>query len=215
MKYQRQNLNPKNRIKMQYLKMLHWNPNSLWEKTFELSLLIKEFEPDIVSINESKLNELKSFYLTKLNNYNYIFKVRNNEKCAGGVILIIKKDIKFEDINIDSNLETIAIKITKNMINCIIMSDYCPPDQPLNEELIQNITKLNANVIICGDLNSRSLNLGCKGSNTNGIILEKIILETNLVILNNNQYTFQRIWSGYTKKLDLFLASPNMARKMD
>jgi hypothetical protein len=45
--------------------------------------------------------------------------------------------------------------------------------------LFEQIQAKYKNYLICGDLNSKSLMFNCKSQNTNGNVLETIIMDTN------------------------------------
>lgn len=51
--------------------------------------------------------------------------------------------------------------------------------------LFEQIQAKYKNYLICGDLNSKSLMFNCKSQNTNGTVLETIIMDTNGQIINN------------------------------
>lgn len=80
------------------LKIVHWNCNSIVNKIHDLKIYISLHEPDIISLNELKINEIKANLLfNDIVNYNFVCKCRNNH--GGGVVLLIKNAISYEEIN--------------------------------------------------------------------------------------------------------------------
>ena len=60
------------------LKFVHWNANSLNNKINEFkSLILEAIEPDVVSINETKLSEFRANMLLNFDKYNIVHKARS------------------------------------------------------------------------------------------------------------------------------------------
>ena len=70
-------------------------------------------------------------------------------------------------------------------------------------------------ILIMGDLNAKTPNIGCQGLNKNGEVLEEVLSleENNLCVLNDESPTFFQFKSGLTEILDLFLSYTAMAKK--
>ena len=69
---------------------------------------------------------------------------------------------------------------------------------------------LQINIIIVGDLNAKTTNLGCKNTNQNGLLLEELIIETNLMVVNNKDPTYYRIHDYGSDMLDWCLKTNNL-----
>jgi exonuclease III len=90
------NTNNKNNEVKNIKNVLLWNCNKIENKINELFYTLDKENIDIICSNETKLE--KDFEAAILNhpNYNYVVKSRN--KFGGGVRVIIKKHIKYEEI---------------------------------------------------------------------------------------------------------------------
>ena len=91
----------------------HWNANSLRNKIISFNHFLSQYKPDIVSINETKCNELTANTELIFSNYITVHKGRSNGKNGGGgVYLLIKKSIKFSLVNefYYLNLDLVAVK---------------------------------------------------------------------------------------------------------
>ena len=94
--------------------LVHWNCNSLNNKIEEFKLFCLKYKPHIISINETKMSEFSAKYILDIDNYTTIHRARSlNQNGAGGVALVIRKDVKFSEFNkLDSlNKEICAINI--------------------------------------------------------------------------------------------------------
>ena len=176
------------------LNIIHWNcfkmtPN----RSAELDSFIRQNKPDIISLNEVKLEEHSANYYLNFENYKTIYKPRQKGSIfGGGVALLIKDQIEFMETNFFSSLKLelveIKIKIEKN--DCIIISYYNPPDQEPSIALFSALSRGPQEYLICGDLNSKSESFGCQSSNKNGKILENIIINNNCLIINESDNFF-------------------------
>jgi hypothetical protein len=71
------------------------------------------------------------------------------------------------------------------------------------------------NLIICGDLNAKSIKLGCKTNNKSGELLSTILEESNLILLNQHLGdTFFIANRDYGELLDLVMTTPSIASKL-
>ena len=75
--------------------LINWNANSLNNKIDEFKLFCIKLNPQIISINETKMNEFMTNYILNVENYTTVHLARNERNGAGGVALFIRNDIKF------------------------------------------------------------------------------------------------------------------------
>lgn len=196
------------------LKLVHWNSNSLNNKQHSLYNFLNIFSPDIISINETKLSENRfdnDIFLKNLPNYSFIHKHRyTNINGAGGVGLLIKKEINYTNCNeFDSlDLEILSIKIENNNETIYVITYYNPPDCTINEQLFEILE--DKNFILVGDLNSRSEIFGESCNNQNGVILNSLILNNNIICVNNKQATHINFSSKEESILDFVLISSSI-----
>jgi exodeoxyribonuclease-3 len=208
--------------KTKNIKIVHWNCNSINNKIEEFKLFLLKYKPDIISLNETKINEITANYLlNSIQNYTFIHKHRNNNKNGGGgVALIINKNIKFVELDIFDhlNLETVAIKIKIQKLEMMIVSYYNPPSSSLAKEIFEIASQSKINFIICGDLNAKTISIGCNQNNTNGSILEEIMNENDCIIANDSTHTYysfrDKNINYQSDILDLIICSSNLYTKI-
>jgi hypothetical protein len=194
------------------IKIIHWNGNSIYNKLLEFKqFIIDKYNPDLISISETKLSEFRANAYLIYNNYNVIHKARDaNKNGAGGVAMLIKKDLQFVEIQDPelNKLEMIGINIHTEPFNFIFVTYYNPPLEVLNTDIIQDVLlKRNKNIILCGDLNAKSTNFHCKSNNKNGDLLENLILNSNLMVANNNEPIYYRTHNNSYEIFDWCLIS--------
>ena len=135
-------------------KIVHWNANSINNKKLEFQkYILQEIEPEIVSLNETKVSEFRAKTVLDFQGYNLINKSRHeNKNGAGGVALLIKKHINFIQIENEKlkKFEALAIKIFFKNTNFLLISFYNPPQHDLPEDLILDLNKQFPRIIIMG-----------------------------------------------------------------
>lgn len=166
-----------------------------------LQIILSEENPDIICLQETNLKQNK---ITILKNYNKYNRIRTNPNIAsGGVSIMIRNEFNVEQINLDTNLEAIAVKILgKTNIN--ICNIYSLPGKTVAkndvEDLINQIPKPR---IIMGDMNAYSYMWGATYTDQRGKILEEILDQFNLCLLNDGDPTRFNINTGESTPLDL------------
>lgn len=186
------NVNLVNSINIRNLKIITVNVNSIIHHQRRASLInmIKKEKPNIILLNETKLN---AFHKIKILDYNIIRKDRTGNKTNGGIAILINKPIKYEIINLTSSnnnqiLENLSIKIKlKNNNNLIVTSVYAPgrSHKLFEQEFIKlfqtlELDKSNNYYIIAGDLNAKHKAWKNNENNTRGNFLNNWIHENDI-----------------------------------
>lgn len=162
-------------------------------KRLELDKLLKIHSPDIVFLCET---HTKLKHKIQFNNYTSIRNDRTNSIKGGGTAILVKKNIKFEILdvqNLNSLFNSTIIKIFSYQTPIIAASIYC--NKILNPSDITIISNLGDKVIIAGDYNAKSPNWYCNTYNRNGLILENY-LDNNSNLTLNHPNTSTRISSN-------------------
>lgn len=140
------------------LKILQLNANSIYSKAkrHQLKLLLNKYNPDVVIIAETKLNNNNTI---NLNGYK-IYRNDRNTNNGGGTALCIKQNINNEYINTPLNIKSIEsctamIKLENNK-KIYVSSIYKPPKNKMVTNDIEELIRINRNAlhIIAGDFNS-------------------------------------------------------------
>lgn len=89
--------------------IIQWNLNGFFKKQEELKLIIQNHDPQIICLQETNF---KNNFTAHLKNYEGFSKNRRTpDRASGGVTIYTKSNIPTKVININSNLETIAVSI--------------------------------------------------------------------------------------------------------
>lgn len=205
--------------KNQILSLVHWNCFKLTiERIEELRLFIEKFKPDIISLNELKLDYYECNFFLNFDGYCAVFRVRQvGPGSGGGVALLINKNICFSNITMfdEYDFEIVAISLNIQKTNLIVASYYNPPDSLPNRLVFEKLDRSGSEYIICGDFNSKMECFGCTKRNRNGEYLLNILNDFNCILIYNNKPTyFSFSNSNNNDVLDMFIHSSALAEKL-
>lgn len=180
-----------NKIKSKYLNIISLNINSLVsisKQTFLLNFLNKH-KPDIMILCETKLNKSRKI---KFKDYEIVRKDRPNSTLGGGTAILIKKELKFVEIEINKldfeclELCAISLKITDSH-NLDVIAAYASQrnSSKFNEEWEKAFEFLHLNnmdkyYVLTGDINARHGDWGNINNNTRGNFIKKWLYENEM-----------------------------------
>ena len=185
--------------------ILQWNIRGLRSNLEELRLLMGHTDPAVVALQETKLTDDRP----PLRGFSFL--VSGDGAPGGEAGLLIRNDITFSELNINTNLHAVAAKVSFK--NCItICSLYLPPNTNISKTALTELFgQLPKPFLVLGDYNAHSPSWGDSRRDGRGAMLEEFIHENNYIVLNSGEQTF--IHSGHhtTSAIDLSVASPSIA----
>jgi len=167
-------------------RVLHWNIRGAINNRDTLILLVRDYDPDIICLNETFLSVNKHFHIKK---YNIIRDDRDDGR--GGIAILIKKGIQCNIIHTDfinrpNHCQFMALEL--DGLGLVAM--YNPPDITLSIETLQRIVDIfNNTFLLVGDLNAQNMAWGSSSNNRNGNIFEGFLESSGLVLLNDGSPT--------------------------
>lgn len=193
------------------MNILQWNANGFYTRYERLQLLCQNHKPEIICIQETNF---KANSKGKLKGFKCYNKNRHYSNIAsGGVAIFAKEYLPAEQIDIQTEIEAVAIKI-QAPATISVCNIYLPNSQSLDANEIKDLIKqLPKPFILLGDFNSHNTIWGSNKSDTRGRQMENIIDEEDLIILNNGQPTHFNMSNGRLSAIDLTLCSTAIAPK--
>lgn len=159
----------------QNLQLVNWNADGIKIKRATTIDFLQRHNIDVACISETHLIPVENF---KIPGYNIIRNDRNAPFASGGVLILVKKSLKYHEIILPQliNLEATAVNLTmRNNKKIKIIAAYQPPSKRIMEEDITTIFRENTPTLLLGDLNSKNTVWECRATNPNGQRLQKII----------------------------------------
>ena len=178
-------------------------------KKKEIIELINKYKANIVALQETMLS---NDYLIKIPKYNVVAKEGTfNYRQHGGVAIYIHGDIPFQEINLDTPIQAVAVTVQLR-IKATICNIYSPPsaDSLTSDNIKALYDQLPKPCILLGDFNAHSQRWGCTSTNQRGRIIEQLIDQTNLVMLNNGAPTHPNLTND--SAIDLSMCSANVSQ---
>lgn len=163
-----------------------------------------------ICIQESRLKSSQNF---KMNGYETYRKDREVDgHASGGVSIHVKNSIQCHQINIQTELEVIAIQ-SAYPENIAICCCYIPPDiVPTMADMEAIINQLNTPYILVGDFNSHNTIWNSNYTNARGRLMENLLDEH--VLLNDGSPTYFCSSTNTFSAIDLTLCTPRLATKL-
>lgn len=145
---------------------MSFNSRSICNKYIELKHVIQSHPAHVICITETHLTELHTNGNLSLDNLYNIVRADRKEKQGGGVAILVKKGIAYEEVNSlianseRSHLETTWVELTNNdrssiTIGVVYLPPKATPDRVTDlSNLIAQASSLNHNeTIVTGDFN--------------------------------------------------------------
>ncbi|XP_055589294.1 uncharacterized protein LOC129741582 [Uranotaenia lowii] len=194
---------------------IQWNILGFKSRLSDIQILVAKFSPIILALQETFVPDT-AINRNSIKGYQLITHKDPLNPYSRGVGLGIKNGFPFSPIPIQSNLNTICIRL-QAPIKISVVSLYASPSLPFQdfakgfEELIRQIPPP---IILLGDFNAHSTEWGGKTIDRRGRFLGDFTLAQSLTILNNGSHTRICPSSGNTSALDLSISSLSLASKL-
>lgn len=187
--------------------ILQWNLNGYFTHIESIKLLINDYLPLVICIEETHFKHQN----VTLKNYVPFLRNRVTDHSSGGTAIFVRDDIESTEIQLQTNLEIVAVSVTHKMkIN--ICNVYLPHPTDLDiTELSNVLNQIPHPKIILGDFNCHNSTWGSNKTDKCGNLLNNLIDNLNLVLLNTGKSTRFNSYNGTFSAIDLSLCSPSLA----
>ena len=184
--------------------VLFWNIRGLRSNLTDLKLLLSQSNAAVAALQDCKWAE-------GLSPPQGFIPVLGNCDPGGEAALLIRNDIRFTPVVLNSNLCAAAATVTlKNTFT--ICSIYLSPSIQVSKRDLENLVlQLPKPFLLVGDFNAHSPLWGDSRLDGRGEMVEKILEEQNLIILNDEQITYFSSTYHTPSSIDLAVASPSLS----
>ena len=188
--------------------IIQWNCRGLRANYDELQLLLNDYDPAVVCLQETYLKESNNI---TFRNYNLINKFAVGDgRGTGGNTIIINNRCPSRQIHLTTNLHAIAVSVTLHR-TISICSVYIPPRAKIEQkDLDEIISQLPTPYLLLGDFNGHNVIWGSDDVNERGRIIENFINKNNLCLFNDNKPTYLHPATGTYTSLDLSICYPTL-----
>lgn len=189
---------------MHQLKTISWNARgvSSLAGVGNIIHIAERYDPEVILVQETFLNVASKIYIP-----NYICVRKDRQTHGGGVMILVKKSLKFrrEPELALAAVECVGIKLWAGVEELTIRSVYIPHDsRALTDEL--RIVMSGGKVILGGDFNARNLQW-CSRTNAIGAKLANVIPSNGCHIYHSGEPTYFNLANHSSSCIDLFITN--------
>ena len=192
------------------LSLLQWNAQSLRAHSNELKQFIATSteKPHLICVQETWLQPQLEF---RFPGYSVERRDRPDGR-GGGVAILISESISYSVLDFGGvDAEALGVKITAGDKKLTIVNIYNPPQQRIDPAAYKKLLSEPYSIIV-GDFNAYSSLWGGATTDINGLALEDLLEECNLVTLNTGEGTHIQ-YTGGLSPLDLTFVSQRLAAR--
>ena len=189
--------------------ILQWNIQSLKTKFSELKTILHTHIPICMCLQETMHGNRVS---KPPSDYSIEMDPRDNPH--GGVAILIHKAVPYRRVQLNTDLQAIAIQLNINKIYTIC-NIYLSHENITKRQITNLIDQLTPPYLILGDMNAKHPIWGELTPNPRGNIFEEILLEYPITILNNLTPTHYHIQTNTSSIIDLSIASSDCCQDFE
>ena len=164
--------------------LLQWNCRGFRPNFEEIKNLISNFRPYILALQETHFKDTDN---VNIRGFDHYFKTCMSEvdgKATGGCSVFVKKGIPQEVLELDTELQAVAVKVSLHKI-LTVCNVYIPPHFNVAQSDIDNlVNQLPAPFLFIGDFNAHSDLWGCSSSNSLGYRVEHLLASGSFISID-------------------------------
>lgn len=189
------------------IRVLQWNARSLGPKVAELRQLVSNTRAHILAVQESKMKEG-----SRLRIPGYTVEKVNAVGVAGGLITLIREDIKYDRVGHEQNenYESLTIKVFRDKTSFLVKNVYVRHEKNVTESEMEDLI-CTPNSLTLGDFNCHNTLWGSQRNSVGGKKIEEIMVENNLIIYNTGETTRIGNENQRGTAIDLTIATSDFA----
>ena len=185
-------------------KFLQWNIRSVYSNFEDLKLLVQDHKPKVIALQDT----VKDFTFA---GYHVYHRKLNNDSSPGGVALMVENSLVSSEIDLLTDLEASAARVSVGKKTFTFCSLYLYPSTNYSKAIIEHLfDQLPRPAVIMGDFNAHNPLWGSSSSNRRGRDLEDIFTLRNMIVLNDGTHTYLHRTNNTESYLDLTVVDPSV-----
>ena len=189
--------------------ILQWNCKGLRTRLEELKVLLRESNPGVICLQETKLGP--EVFNPGLNYNIFSSAPRAGDRTHGGAAIDVHKSLQHSPLPIVTDLQAVALTVVLDK-QITICSIYLPPRAAFTNADIQSLLdQLPSPFLLLGDFNAHNPLWGGDILDSEGKVIEDIINNNNVVLLNDGTMTYHNLYFNSYSAIDLSICSSDIA----
>lgn len=191
------------------LTITQWNCRGLITNIDDVHDLLEQSQPTVLCLQETRLGEKHKNVIRR---YNVFRKDRSTSQIAsGGVAIIVPPNIPAKEIQLNTNLEAIAVTIMMHR-QVTLCSIYLPPGTPVTRKQLYNLLdEIPEPYILLGDFNAHNKLWGSTRTDPRGRLIEDAIIDNSLHLFNDGTPTYICPSTLKESSIDLSIGTANIS----
>jgi len=190
--------------------IVQWNCRGFRANLDEIELLIKQFEPVALCLQELQVSDACVFSNSQYTLISKSPEIPSGHRPHGGAGVLIRKDLPHSVIPLNTMLQAVACRIS-TLQPMTLCSIYLPPSSSWKyTDLLSLVTQLPTPILIVGDFNAHNSLWGCADTNAKGLEVATFLLQSNLCSLNKKDTTYLHPATGSRSSIDLAMCDPTL-----
>ena len=188
--------------------ILQWNIRGLESNREQLQLLVKQFTPLVLCLQEC-LSPSVSF-----SPFQVVSSLNKNEHFRG-ISLLCHSSVLASPVSLDTPLEAVAARVSlgKTVTICCL---YLSPSQSFDKKMIGDLVdQLPRPFLLLGDFNGHSPLWGSDCTSARGLMVEELLDEFGLSLFNDGSPTHYTSFTNKFSHLDLSICDPSLLLDFD
>ena len=192
--------------------IIQWNCRGFRGNYEDVRTLIKDFNPAVICLQETMHGDTVPCIPR---GYRSFLGAPETPVLGCGAITLVRNDHAAYQMNVNTTLKVVVVRVDLSQ-TYTLCNIYIEPNAQLDVVTLETLMQqLPAPFVIAGDVNCRSPVWGDGETNTNGRVMEQVLLRNNAVVLNNGRPTHITLHTGAESCLDLGLCSPATAAQLE
>ena len=188
--------------------ILQWNCKGLRARSEELKVLVHDFNPGIICLQETMLGD--SIFNPGLNYNVFDSPPPTGERAHGGASIIIHKSLQHSPIPLDTPLQAVALSVLLNR-KISVCSLYLPPSLDFDLHDLQSLVdQLPVSFLLLDDFNAQNPLWGSENLDNKGKVIEDLLDRNDIALFNDGSMTFHNVYSNRFSALDLSISSSSI-----
>lgn len=184
--------------------LIQWNLASYRSKFAELKLLLRDFSPSCVCLQETLLRDLPGI---PPSHYSLVqSRVTRPDGHERGAAILVHKSFNFQHFPLNTTLQAVAVtlRLSKAYTICSLYLPHVPVSY---QELHNLIQQLPRPFVLMGDFNARSPDWGDACTNGKGRLVERLLADPGISLLTSGVPTHYHQQTNTSSVIDLTLCS--------
>lgn len=193
--------------------IISWNLRGLRTRRPDLNLLMSKYNTIALCLQETMcLTDNQAI----IRGYTIYHRPRTDgSRASGGVITAIQSEVDSKRIDLNTNLEAVAVQVGAPL-NANILNVYLPPGGHITKEEIKKlISQVPEPFLLVGDINAHHPLWGSGETSARGRLIESITSEENLIVMNNGETTYINNATGLGSCIDICCCTRHLAGTID